>query len=140
MRNVLLIAHVFAAVLFVGPSTFASSAFMRYATTDSVPVAEALHRTTRAYGTCALAVAAIGVALAANQRLLDQTWVWASLVLFLAGSVVLLAVAVPAQRGALADIGGGRTVEAGTAMRARTAAGLYALSWAAVLVLMITKP
>lgn len=140
MRNVLLIAHVFAAVLFVGPSTFASSAFMRYATTESLPVARALHRTTRAYGTCALAVAAIGLALASNQQLLDQTWVWASLVLFVAGSALLLAVAVPAQRTALADLDGTGDVDAGTAMRARAAAGLYALSWAVVLVLMITKP
>lgn len=140
MHSVLVIAHVFAAVLFIGPATYASSGFPRYLTAESLPVAQALHRTTRAYGTGSLAVAAIGLVLALTGDLMATKWVGISLVLFVIGAAVLLAVTVPAQRSLLAAIDAGDEAPSSLVGRVRGTAGVYALLWVVILVLMITKP
>jgi hypothetical protein len=169
MRTVLLVAHVFAAILFIGPSTVATSAFPRFADPAGAPVAVALHRISRAYGTGSLAVAAIGIVLAVDQGLFGQRWIQISLGLFVAATALLLAVVVPAEAAILRRLGaasagdgpdarrragdgddpdhgpddGPGDGDAGIAalvMRIRAGAGIYALAWLAILALMIAKP
>ena len=150
MRNVLLIAHVFAAILFIGPSTVATSAFPRFADPAGAPVAAALHRISRAYGTGSVAVAAIGIVLAVDQGLLGRLWIQISLGLFVLATALLLAVVVPAEGAILRRLGDAPAGADGGApdpgalaplvMRIRAGAGIYALAWLAILALMITKP
>jgi hypothetical protein len=143
MRNLLLIAHVFAAVLFLGPSTVATSAFPRYADPEGYPVAVALHRISRGYGTGSIAVALIGIVMAIQQGRFGELWVDISLTLFVLATALLLAVVVPAEAAVLRRLDGegqGPPDVRSLVMRIRAGAGTYALVWAAILVLMITKP
>jgi hypothetical protein len=144
MRNVLLIAHVFAAVLFIGPSTVATSAFPRYADADGYAVAVALHRISRVYGFGSIAVAAFGLVMAIDQSLFGELWVDISLTLFIVATVVLLALVVPAEAGILRilDPAGARATGSvrPLVMRVRAGAGIYAVTWLVILALMITKP
>jgi hypothetical protein len=141
MRNLLLIAHVFAAVLFLGPSTVATSAFPRYADAEGYPVAVALHRISRAYGRGSIAVALIGIVMAVQQGRFGELWVDTSLTLFVLATALLLAVVVPAEAAVLRHLGGAGPHDVRSlVMRIRAGAGIYALVWAAILVLMITKP
>ncbi len=139
MRSLLLIAHVFAAILFIGPATIGSSLFPRYATVEGRPVAELLHRLSRAYGTCSFVVPVVGIVLAARAEVLEKPWVAISLVLFVAGIGLLLGLVVPSQR-SLLDPATPNDAQAGLIVRCRAGAGLYALTWLAVLVLMVVKP
>lgn len=142
MRNLLLIAHVFAAVLFIGPSTVATSAFPRYADAEGRPVAVALHRISRAYGTGSIAVALLGIVMAVQQGRFGEIWVDTSLTLFVLATALLLAVVVPAEAAVLRRLDDGAAAADLRALvvRIRIGAGTYALVWAAILVLMITKP
>ncbi|CAA9563841.1 MAG: hypothetical protein AVDCRST_MAG73-3973 [uncultured Thermomicrobiales bacterium] len=55
-RNIVLVAHIVAAVLFLGPVTVATSLFPRYARRGEWSVARALHRISRGYGLATLAI------------------------------------------------------------------------------------
>lgn len=141
-RNLLLIAHVLAAILTIGPVTVAASAFPRHllaATDGSTAAAVEAHRVTRQYGATSLAVAAIGLALADQTGQLDQGWLQVALGLFVAGAVVLLAVVVPGQRAVLAAADEG-VLGASALGRLHATTGLYSLLWTGTLVLMVTKP
>lgn len=145
MRNVLLIAHVFAAILFIGPSTVATSAFPRFADAGGRSVAGALHRISRTYGFGSIAVAAVGLVMAVQQGRFGELWVDISLTLFVLATALLLAVVVPAEAAVLrrideVDGSGGPADVRSPVMRIRAGAGIYALVWATILVLMITKP
>lgn len=149
MRNVLLIAHVFAAVLFIGPSTLATSVFPRYADVDGYPVAVALHRISRGYGYGSIAVAVFGIVMAVDQGRFGETWVDVSLLLFVLATALLLAVVVPAEAKILRALDpaepdvsppGAEISVRPLVMRIRAGAGVYALAWLVILTLMITKP
>ena len=140
MRNLLLFLHVAGAILLLGPTTMATSRFARHATRGERAEAEAIMRTSRAYGTASIAVPALGFVLAARIEAFDQAWVQASIVLFVAGAVLLAAVHLPAQRAALGRMAGGEPVGAGLVGRLRASAGLYAASWVAIVWLMVAKP
>lgn len=136
----LLIAHIGAAIVFIGPATFASSAFARFARPGTREVAVALHSVTRAYGVATLIVPAVGIALAAQRALLSEGWLLAATGLFGVALALLLGVVVPAQEHALGDLRAGTDISAPLRLRLRLGAGLYALGWLTVLVLMVTKP
>jgi len=140
MRTLLLVAHVLAAILFIGPSTVATSSFVRYAATETLPVARVLHGITRAYGTASLAVPVVGLVLAGRSGYLSAGWVALSLVLFAAALSLLALVVVPAQRQALAAVEASREVPAALRSRLHGASGAYAVAWVIVLVLMVAKP
>lgn len=136
----LLVAHIGAAILFIGPATFASSAFARFATPGTREVAEALHSVTRTYGNAALIVPAVGVAMAAQRGLFSQGWLIAATGLFVVAGGLLFGIVVPAQERALDTLQGGANISASLRLRLRLSAGVFALCWVVVLALMVMKP
>ena len=154
MTAVLLSVHVVAAIVLIGPMTAAASLFPRYAraalgepTGPSGPgdVARALHRISRGYAVPALVVPVFGIATAGRMGVLDEAWLWASMALTLAAAVLLTTVIVPGQGRVLAALDGDgapaerpRTVA--VLPRLGTATGLFALTWTAVVILMIVRP
>ena len=136
----LLVAHIAAAVVFIGPATFASSAFARFARPSTREVAGALHSATRAYGTASVIVGAVGLALAGQRALFSQGWLMAAIGLFVVALALLLGVVVPAQERALAILQTGAAISTSLKTRLRLGAGFFALCWLIVLVLMVTKP
>jgi hypothetical protein len=136
----LLVAHILAAIVFIGPATFASSAFARFAKPGSYEVAGALHSATRSYGTASVIVGAVGLALAAQRALFSAGWLMAAVALFIVALGLLLGIAVPAQERALDILQTGAEIPTSLKTRLRLGAGLFSLCWLIVLVLMVTKP
>jgi uncharacterized membrane protein len=140
VRNLLLFLHIAAAVLFLGPTTMATSRFARHATRRERAEAVAASRTSRAYGTASIVVPALGFVLASRIRAFDQLWVIASIGLFVVGAVLLGLVHLPAQRAAIDQLDRDRPPTSGVVARLRASAGLYALSWVGIVWLMVAKP
>ncbi len=128
-----------------------------------VAVAQAMHRISRGYAAPALVVPVFGIATAARMHVLGQTWLWISMILTAAAALLLIARIVPGQRRVLdalirqrpdptspagaEDPGGdgARTtvsvpVSATVLSRLGMTTGLFALTWAVVVVLMILRP
>lgn len=144
MRTVLLVLHVGAAILSIGPVTVATSAFARALAATSLPVAEFLHRVTRLYGPATLAVAAAGLLLAQRGNMIAQGWLLVSLVLFAVGWALLMGSILPDQARAIALLerhpDPDPTAIAPLRRRLRLASGLYATIWLVVLILMAGRP
>jgi hypothetical protein len=136
----LLVVHVLAAIVFVGPATYASSAFARFARPGALEVAAALHSATRAYGAASVIVGVVGLVLAAHRALLGQGWLMASIGLFIVSLGLLFGVALPAQKHALDILQTREEIPGSLKTRLRLGAGFFALCWLVVLVLMVTKP
>lgn len=148
MGPLLLVVHIAAAVLFLGPATVASSLFPGAVPIDpggGAPgprdarrderVARVLHRISRVYGALALVVPVAGLVLGLLWGKFGQAW----LVVALGGTViagVLYAVRiVPAQATALDHPPTRRQVAS-----LHATAGVFALLWVIVLVLMVLQP
>jgi hypothetical protein len=160
---VLLSVHVLAAIVLIGPVTAAASLFPRYARDPATrPVAELLHRISRGYAVVGVAVPVFGIGTAARMGVLGRSWLVVSMVLTAGAAGLLAAVIVPGQRRALARPDGepapGTTADPPTGepaadrppvaagqrvpdlRRLSTATGVFALTWAVVVVLMIVRP
>jgi hypothetical protein len=140
VRSFLLFAHVAGAILFLGPTTMATSRFARHAAAGDLAEAAALRRTSRAYGTASVVVPAVGLVLTARIDAFDQLWVQLAIGLFVVGAVLLGAVHLPAQAASLAALREGEGVGRALLGRLRASAGAYALTWIAIVWLMIDKP
>ncbi|HYH12188.1 MAG TPA: hypothetical protein VD789_07515 [Thermomicrobiales bacterium] len=138
-RNVVLVAHVLAAILFLGPVTVATSLFPRYARLGQWQVARAFHRISRGYGMATLAVPAFGLVLAARLGYLGQLWINLSLALFVAGFFLMVGYIVPAQGRILASESPQGADPSGIA-KLRVATGSFGIIWLVVLYLMVAKP
>jgi hypothetical protein len=131
MNAALLSIHVLAAIVLIGPITAAASVFPRYARAGDQRVLVALHRISRGYAIPALAVPVFGIATASRLGVLGDAWVLVSMALTVLAGVLLVTAVLPGQRSVLA----------GRAARALPmATGLFALTWAVVVVLMIVRP
>ncbi|GGJ17820.1 hypothetical protein [Streptomyces brasiliensis] len=143
MTKFLLIVHVLAAVVAVGPVTVAASMFppaaRRALDTPDDPRAagtvELLHRICRVYGVVGVAVPVFGFATAGSMGVLGSAWLIVSIVLTALAAVVLGALVLPVQS-ALVEGGGTRQATVRLAMFT----GMFNLLWAAVTVLMIVRP
>jgi len=143
MRALLLSAHVVAGILFVGPVAVATSLFPRYvplveASADaerSPGTARVLHRITRVYGVLAIAVPAIGLALAMTEGRATEIWIVIAMVLTaVAGGLLALQIA-PRQQQALTE------PDNGTQLRTLgILTGVFNLLWVIVVVLMVAHP
>lgn len=140
MTLLLLVVHIGAAILFIGPTTLATSAFARYAAPSTRDVAAALHHVSRSYGTASLVVPAAGFALAAQRNVVTQGWLLLSAALFVVALGLLGGVVIPAQSRALDSLEQGSDVPGAVRTRLRAGAGLYATTWVAILILMVVKP
>jgi hypothetical protein len=146
MEAFLLSLHVLAGILFVGPVAVAISLFPRYAPIEGRPsrppraernaaVALGLHRITRAYGTLAVIVPAIGILLASVQGRLGEIWIAVAMILTaVAGALLVLQIA-PRQRDALSTPGSEKNLR-----HIGVLAGVFNLLWAVVVILMIVRP
>lgn len=138
MTAFLLSVHVIAAIVFIGPVTVAASLFPRYAREGDVPVTTLLHRISRVYAVLGVSVPVFGIATGARMGVLGDPWLVVSLALTAGAAVLLAAVVLPAQARVLAGLraAGPTPVPPRLAM----ASGIFALTWAVVVVLMIVRP
>ncbi|MGQ5638039.1 MULTISPECIES: hypothetical protein [unclassified Streptomyces] len=141
MTKFLLVVHVLAAIVAVGPVTVAASMFppaarRALAAPDDEGAAGALgllHRVCRVYALVGVAVPVFGFATASEMGVPGSAWLIASIVLTALAAVVLAALVLPAQS-ALVEGRGTDTV------RLAMLTGVFNLLWAAVTVLMIVRP
>lgn len=132
MTKVLLIIHILAAVLAVGPVAVAASMFPAAARkgSDSVSV---LYRICRVYTYIAIAVPFFGLATAGSMHVFGSAWVQVSIGLTAVAALVLALVVLPGQRKVLAGQGG-------PAMMLAMSTGAFNLLWVAVTILMVVRP
>jgi uncharacterized membrane protein len=148
MTKVLLILHVLAAIVAVGPVTVAASMFPPAARragadpTDATASAtvQVLHRICRVYGALGIAVPVFGFAVAAAMGVLGTGWLIASIALTAAAAGVLMAFVLPRQEEVLERIGGRDPVERSHTARLAMLTGIFNLLWATVTILMIVRP
>ncbi|MEW2411258.1 hypothetical protein [Streptomyces griseoviridis] len=145
MTHVLLILHVLAAILAIGPVTVAASMFPPAARRalsgpDGEGTVRLLHRICRVYSGMGVAVPVLGIATAAAMGVLGSGWLIASLVLTAAAAGVLIAFVLPRQDELLEQVGSGRAVERAHTVQLAMTTGVFNLLWATVTVLMIVRP
>jgi hypothetical protein len=133
--QLLTIAHVGAAIVFVGTVTMATSRFPRAAAEGDTAAAAELHRATVGYGSSALVVPVLGIALAQQSERLDEVWVQVSLGLVSLAGLLLAAVIVPEQKRILWE-----AHEHPDLRKIRAASGTLSMLWVAALVLMVVQP
>lgn len=138
-RNIVLVAHIVAAIVFLGPVTVATSLFPRYVRLGEWPVAQALHRIARGYGLATLAVPAFGLFLAARLEYLGLLWVNLSLGLFIGAFLLLVGLIVPRQARILAARPASEPARADIAVL-RASSGSFGMIWLVILYLMVAKP
>ncbi|MCX4835710.1 DUF2269 family protein [Streptomyces sp. NBC_01016] len=149
MTKFLLILHVLAAVLTVGPVTVAASMFpnsLRGALgspgdAEALATLRTLHRICRVYAGIGIAVPLFGFATASSLGVLGSPWLIVSIVLTTAAAAVLAVFILPAQEAALDAV---REPEPPalprTAGQLAMLTGVFNLLWATVTVLMIVRP
>lgn len=137
MNKVMLSVHVLASILLIGPVTVAASLFPRHARARELGVLKVLHRISTGYSVAGLAVPIFGIGLAAQMHVLGQAWLVISMVLTLAAALLLAAIIVPGQRKVLAAV---EHDQQATGPNLAMVAGIFALLWAVVVVLMIVRP
>jgi uncharacterized membrane protein len=148
MSVVLLSIHVLAAIVFIGPVTVAASMFppRARATLDAGgpdPVLETLHRITRVYAVAGVAVPVFGIATGSAMGVLGETWLVVSMVLTAVAAVILAGAVLPGQAAVLTAATGDAQTRASVrpvARRLSMVTGVFALTWAVVVVLMIARP
>jgi hypothetical protein len=143
MTAVLLIVHVIAGILFVGPVTVAASVFPRYARSRNVGAVDLLHRISLVYAVLSLAVPVFGVATALRMGVLGQAWVMVSSALTVVAAPVLAVAVLPAQRRVVAALhaaDGAPDTTVPIPIQLGMYSGFFALIWVAVVALMIIRP
>jgi hypothetical protein len=136
VTKLLLITHVLAAIVAIGPVTVAASMFpsaVRRAPAD----ARILHRICRVYAAVGIFVPVFGLATAGSMHVMGDAWVIVSIALTALAAAVLVTLVLPRQ-GAL--ITGAVTAGGGNPARLAMYTGMFNLLWAAVTVLMIVRP
>ncbi|MEV0976573.1 DUF2269 family protein [Streptomyces sp. NPDC049915] len=152
MTKLLLILHVLAAIVAVGPVTVVGSMFPAAARraagspdrNEAVVTVRVLHRVCRVYAALGLAVPGLGFATASELHVLGSPWLITSIALTGAAALVLALLVLPAQERLLADLAesapGTAVVERAQTARLAMLTGAFNLLWATVTVLMILRP
>jgi hypothetical protein len=138
-RNIVLIAHVLAAIITIGPTTMAASIFPRSVLDGDWQVARAMHRITHRYGKANLLVLVFGLWLAWRFEWFEYAWVSWALGLFILAGIVLVGLVEPEQKRLLAREADAPLAK-GDVAKARMWSGIYGVLWVIVLYLMIAKP
>lgn len=146
----LLSAHVVGSIIFIGPVTVATSLFPRYARAASADrdgrargVLELLSRISRTYAVLGISVPVLGVATGAALGVLTQPWLMASMALTAVAAGLLVVVLIPGQAEVLECLDGpaDRHPELAPPLaRLSMTAGIFALTWTVVVVLMVARP
>ncbi len=137
-RNLVLLGHILGAILCIGPVTLAASLFPRFAMEGGGSATALMHRISYRYGLASLVVPAFGLILAYRLKVLDETWIHASIGVFFAGFALLVLYILPRQREFLGEREEPVTRQDVFGLRMMT--GIYAVSWVVVLYLMVAKP
>ncbi|OXM49273.1 hypothetical protein [Amycolatopsis alba] len=146
MSKVLLILHVLAAVIAIGPVTVAAGMFPAAARKafaepgSGLSVLRMVNRICRVYAIFGLAVPFFGLATAGSMRVFGDGWVIVSIALTAAAAGVLALVVLPGQNAILAALDAEPPTEPVTAGRVAMYTGMFNLLWAVVTVLMIVRP
>jgi len=145
MTKVLLILHVLAAILAVGPVTVAASMVppaVRRAGPDAAAVGTVrlLHRICRVYSGIGIAVPVLGFATAGAMGVLGSGWLIASIILTTVAAGLLIAFVLPRQEELLGQLDAQQTVVRSSTAQLAMFTGLFNLLWATVTVLMIVRP
>ena len=141
----LLALHLVTVVFLVGPAVLAAVTSPRLLRAGRADALRDAARSTRLYTLATVVVVALGSALVAvsgdgtPQWSMGDAWVSASYALWLAAVVLTLLLVVPGQEAAAEALEGGRDASASTG-RIAAGAGLAALCWTAIIVLMVYKP
>ncbi|MCM2387448.1 DUF2269 family protein [Streptomyces albipurpureus] len=154
MTALLLSIHVLASIVFIGPVTVASGMFPRYAraalaSSDKNEGERAraavglLHRISRVYAVLGLSVPVFGMATGAQMGVLSSPWLAISMILTALAAGLLAFVIIPQQKAVVDALDKeAPSLSAMTRVVARLGmtSGFFALTWAVVVVLMITRP
>lgn len=137
--------HIAAAVLFIGPFTVASSSFPRQVkqalgNAAAIGTARELHRMSKTYGTNALAVPILGIALAAEGNWWEQVWLQLAIGLTVGWAVVFFIKILPLQRQAMEGVEASESVSDRLVGQIHMFTGIHSLLWVATLWLMVAKP
>ncbi|PWI44113.1 DUF2269 family protein [Streptomyces sp. ICBB 8177] len=150
MTRFVLVLHVLAAIVAIGPVTVAASMFptaVRRAASapgeETLAGVRVLNRICRVYAQAGLAVPVFGFATAGLMHVLGSPWLIASILLTTVAALVLGLLVLPRQHSLLASLAEpereprlDRTATARLAMLT----GVFNLLWATVTVLMIVRP
>jgi len=144
----LLILHIVAAIVAIGPIAVAASMFPPVARRalaapgegDSAATMGVLNRICKIYALAAIAVPVFGFAAAGVMKVSGQTWVMVSIGLTVVAAGVLGALVLPRQTALLNAGTGTVTATVKDVKQLAMYAGLFNLLWVAVTVLMITRP
>lgn len=142
MTKFLLIVHVLAAIIAIGPVTVAASAFPPAArraaaepdSGDALGTVRNLHRICRVYAAVGVVVPVFGFATAGSMQVLGDAWLIVSIVLTALAAGVLGLLILPGQSAVLENLG------AVAPARLAMYTGMFNLLWATVTVLMIVRP
>ena len=145
MTKILLILHVIAAIVAIGPVSVAASMFPAAARSSDPARVGVLMRICRVYAVISVTVPLFGFATAASLHVLGSPWVLASIGLTAVAAFVLGFVILPAQDRILVTLWPGdgdvkREFDAKTVTRLAMYTGMFNLLWASVTVLMILRP
>ncbi len=137
--------HLVSVVFLVGPAAMAAMASPRLVRSGNAAGLRDAAHATRLYTLLTLVTVVLGSALVGisgettAQWSMGDLWVSASWALWLVAVAVTLLLVVPGQRAAADALDGGR--EAGSSVgRISAGAGVAALCWTAIVVLMVYKP
>lgn len=156
MAKVLLVLHVLAAVIAIGPVAVAGSMFPATArraavapgSAEAVAAVRLLHRMCRVYAAAGLAIPVFGFATASTLHVLGSPWLTASIALTAVAGFLLGVLIVPTQATVIASLPYGGASTAATAaggkhaqaQRLAALTGIFNLLWATVTILMIVRP
>ena len=140
MTKALLILHVLAAIIAIGPVTVAASMFPAAARADDAAQIGVLHRICRIYAVIGVTVPVFGFATAGMLHVLGSPWLLASIGLTAVAALVLAAVILPGQGRIMASTTSGAAIDRKTTVRLAMYTGMFNLLWASVTVLMILRP
>lgn len=150
MRTLLVTLHVLAAIFLIGPLTLAPFIGLRAVVRRDAAAVHRAARTTMVLAAASGLVFLLGIGATASSEVIRYStpWVTISITLSVIALLALLLVAAPALRSIAGMIEDG-TVAADSHAKAKmdslrgrigASAGLAALAWALVVVLMMTKP
>ena len=145
MTKVLLILHVIAAIVAIGPVSVAASMFPAAARSSDPARVGVLIRICRVYAVIGVAVPLFGFATAASLHVMGSPWVLASIGLTALAAFVLGFVILPAQDRIMVTLSPSESstkheFDAKTVTRLAMYTGMFNLLWASVTVLMILRP
>ena len=141
MHKFLLALHVLTAIFVIGPLVHAATTAGRGVRRGDAGATAASARMARTYGYVSVIVVVLGLSLVRPKWHAEfgDTWVWLSLVLWLAAVALVLALIVPSLERATEQIKAGEAVGALTA-RVAAAGGVVGLIFAGIVFLMIYQP